>query len=88
MCGIVGLFAFGQQRRVTPDVITAMRDSMVHRGPDAGDLWISDRGHIGLGHRRLSIVDLSNSATQPMPNEDGSVWITFNGEIYNHASFR
>ncbi|MEH2511210.1 asparagine synthase (glutamine-hydrolyzing) [Nitrobacteraceae bacterium AZCC 1564] len=88
MCGIVGVFAFGQQRRVSPEVITAMRDCMVHRGPDGGDLWISERGHIGLGHRRLSIVDLSNSANQPMPNEDGRIWITFNGEIYNHASFR
>jgi len=88
MCGIVGVFAFGQQRRVSPDLIKAMRDCMVHRGPDGGDLWISEQAHIGLGHRRLSIVDLSNSANQPMPNEDGRVWITFNGEIYNHASFR
>jgi asparagine synthase (glutamine-hydrolysing) len=88
MCGIVGVFAFGQQRRVSSDLIETMRDSMVHRGPDGGDLWISEQKHVGLGHRRLSIVDLSNSANQPMPNEDGSVWITFNGEIYNHTSFR
>lgn len=88
MCGIVGVFAYGQQRRVSPDLIKAMRDCMVHRGPDGGDLWISERAHIGLGHRRLSIVDLSNSANQPMPNEDGRVWITFNGEIYNHVNFR
>jgi asparagine synthase (glutamine-hydrolysing) len=65
-----------------------MRDTMAHRGPDGGDGWVSaDRG-VGLGHRRLSIVDLNVAATQPMRNEDGSVLITFNGEIYNHARLR
>ncbi|NJO32070.1 MAG: asparagine synthetase B, partial [Rhodospirillales bacterium] len=65
-----------------------MRDTMLHRGPDGGGTWVAARGHIGLGHRRLSIVDLSTSANQPMPNETESVWITFNGEIYNHSQFR
>lgn len=88
MCGIVGVFAYGQSGRVTPDIIAAMRDTMEHRGPDGGATWVSPRGQIGFGHRRLSIVDLSTSANQPMPNEDESVWITFNGEIYNHGQYR
>jgi len=65
-----------------------MRDTMVHRGPDDAGLWISDDRKAGLGHRRLSIVDLSSSAKQPMCNEDGSLWVSFNGEIYNHLEIR
>jgi len=65
-----------------------MRDTMVHRGPDGAGAWIADDGRIGLGHRRLSIIDLSPAAAQPMCNEDGSLWVSFNGEIYNHAEIR
>jgi len=65
-----------------------MRDRIVHRGPDDGGLWQSDDGRVVLGHRRLSIVDLSPAGHQPMSNEDGAVWMTFNGEIYNHAELR
>lgn len=61
---------------------------MVHRGPDGGGNWISPDGRVGLAHRRLSIIDLSAAASQPMQNEDGTVWITFNGEIYNHVGLR
>src|ERR1039458_4603637 len=61
---------------------------MVHRGPDGGGLWISPDRSVGFGHRRLSIIDLSHAADQPMANEDGSVWGRFNGEIYNHAEIR
>ena len=61
---------------------------MVHRGPDGAGLWISPDGRVGLGHRRLSIIDLSQAASQPMCNEDGTLWISFNGEIYNHAEIR
>lgn len=57
-----------------------------HRGPDDEGVWVS--GSIGLGHRRLSIIDLSPRGRNPMPNEDGTVWITFNGEIYNHRQLR
>ena len=60
-----------------------MRDSMLHRGPDDGGIYVN--GPVGLGHRRLSIVDLSPSGHQPMCNEDGSVWLVFNGEIYNYV---
>ncbi|PYV27562.1 MAG: asparagine synthetase B, partial [Acidobacteria bacterium] len=65
-----------------------MRDVMDHRGPDGVGLWISPDGRVGLGHRRLAIIDLSEAAAQPMSNEDGSLWIAFNGEIYNHAEIR
>jgi asparagine synthase (glutamine-hydrolysing) len=65
-----------------------MRDTMRHRGPDGAGVWVSDDHRIGLGHRRLSIIDLSEAATQPMCNEDGALWISFNGEIYNHADIR
>ncbi len=90
MCGIVGQFNFG----ATPDperdrtLVLAMRDRIAHRGPDDGGLWASSDGRVVFGHRRLSIVDLSPAGHQPMSNEDGTVWITFNGEIYNHAELR
>jgi asparagine synthase (glutamine-hydrolysing) len=91
MCGIVGLYTFGggadagaRDRALT----LQMRDRIVHRGPDDGGLWQSDDGRVVFGHRRLAIVDLSPAGHQPMANEDGQVWITFNGEIYNHAELR
>ena len=61
---------------------------MHHRGPNGGGVWISASEQIGLAHRRLSIIDLSQAATQPMSNQDGKIWITFNGEIYNHVELR
>lgn len=88
MCGITGIFSTSSRRTADPGVLTAMRDSMVHRGPDGGEVWLSPDRTVGLAHRRLSIIDLSNAATQPMCNETGSVWITFNGEIYNHVELR
>jgi len=65
-----------------------MRDTMVHRGPDDAGIFLSPDGAVALGHRRLSIIDLSPAGHQPMCNEDGSVWITYNGEVYNHRSLR
>jgi asparagine synthase (glutamine-hydrolysing) len=89
MCGIVGAFAFKNSAfEVTEPYIARMRDRMAHRGPDGAGAWISDDHRIGLGHRRLSIIDLSKCADQPMCNEDGSLWVVFNGEIYNHADIR
>src|ERR1044071_7866316 len=61
---------------------------MPHRGPDDRGVWLSPDRACALGHRRLSIVDLSSAGHCPMQNGDGSVWITYNGEVYNHASFR
>jgi asparagine synthase (glutamine-hydrolysing) len=88
MCGIVGVFAYGKPGRVNARVISAMRDTMAHRGPDGMGVWISPSAHLGLAHRRLSFIDLSETAKQPMSNEDGRIWVTFNGEIYNHAGLR
>ncbi len=89
MCGIVGILSFENSGfRVTTSLITEMRDTMVHRGPDGADVWVSPSAKVGLGHRRLSIIDLSTCASQPMCNEDGSLWVVFNGEIYNHAEIR
>jgi asparagine synthase (glutamine-hydrolysing) len=89
MCGIVGAMAFGEGSfRVTDGYLSRLRDVMSHRGPDGAGNWIAEDGRVGLGHRRLAIIDLSAVADQPMCNEDGSLWVVFNGEIYNHASVR
>ena len=88
MCGITAIFHYRNSSRVDPDVLKCMRDSMIHRGPDGQGFWISEDRRVGLGHRRLSIVDLSSAASQPMCNEDGNVWVSFNGEVYNHSALR
>ena len=89
MCGIAGILSFDTNRfRVTEPLLVGMRDTMIHRGPDGAGLWIARTGAVGLAHRRLSIIDLSTAASQPMSNEDSSIWIVFNGEIYNHADIR
>jgi asparagine synthase (glutamine-hydrolysing) len=89
MCGINGVLAFADGTfRVSEGYVCRMRDTMAHRGPDGASAWVDAYGRIGLGHRRLSIVDLSEAATQPMSNEDGTLWLTYNGEIYNHAEIR
>ena len=89
MCGIAGAFSFGNPNfEIKESYINNIRDSMIHRGPDGGGTWISEDRKVGFGHRRLSIIDLSNKAGQPMSNQDQSLWITYNGEIYNHAEIR
>ena len=88
MCGIAGILHFESSGPVDPAVLERMRDRMAHRGPDGAGLWLSPDHHVGLGHRRLSIVDLADTANQPMTNEDRSVWLIFNGEIYNHLVLR
>ncbi len=85
MCGICGVVFARPERRVPAEMITRMRESIHHRGPDACGQHLS--GRVGLGHERLSIVDLARGQ-QPMCNEDGTVWITYNGEVYNHALHR
>jgi asparagine synthase (glutamine-hydrolysing) len=87
VCGIVGSFnPLGES--AAPGVVERMRDCMTHRGPDGAGLWQSPDRHCTLGHRRLSIIDLSAAAAQPMLNAAGSVAVTFNGEIYNHHVIR
>ena len=88
MCGIVGIFNTKGTPADDAPVLTRMRDAMLHRGPDDGGLYQSPDRRVTLGQRRLSIVDLSTQGHQPMANEDGTVWITFNGEIYNHEPLR
>ena len=85
MCGIVGLLKLDPRTRPDDGCLLRMREALHHRGPDAAGLRVA--GPAGLGHRRLSIVDV-HGGHQPMANEDESVWITFNGEIYNHAALR
>ena len=86
MCGINGIaFSSRSRRHVDASVLKSMRDVITHRGPDDEGIFID--GPVGLGHRRLSIVDVA-AGHQPMSNEDGSLYITYNGEVYNHADFR
>lgn len=85
MCGIVGVVSSAPVERKH---IETMRDSMVHRGPDAAGLWTSPDARVCLGHRRLAIVDLSQEANQPFVSGDGRFIVTFNGEIYNFRSVR
>ncbi|HEY7547329.1 MAG TPA: asparagine synthase (glutamine-hydrolyzing), partial [Blastocatellia bacterium] len=86
MCGICG-FAVpkNSNRRIDESLLVRMRDTLTHRGPDDAGLFMDAQA--GLGHRRLSIVDLGGGH-QPMPNEDGTVWISYNGEVYNHRDLR
>jgi len=88
VCGIAGLYNYGAAERDEEPDLCRMRDAMAHRGPDAAGLYRSPDRRVVLGHRRLSIVDLSPGGRQPMSNEDGTIWITFNGEIYNHQRHR
>ncbi|MEW6125512.1 MAG: asparagine synthase (glutamine-hydrolyzing) [Acidobacteriota bacterium] len=89
MCGIVGIYEYAVNApTVSESLITAMRDVMPHRGPDDAGVYITPDRRLAFGHRRLSIVDLSPAGHNPMPNEDGTVWITYNGEIYNHQKLR
>jgi asparagine synthase (glutamine-hydrolysing) len=89
MCGIAGVVALEDgDFRVTAPLVMRMREALRHRGPDGGCQWIDPHGRVGLGHRRLSIIDLDARAGQPMSNEDGSLIVVFNGEIYNHAELR
>ena len=85
MCGIAGIVAVDRLDDHAPARATRMRDVITHRGPDEAGLHCD--AHAALAHRRLSIVDLS-TGQQPLSNEDGTIWVSFNGEIYNHADIR
>ena len=87
MCGLCGEVRF-DGGLVDTACVMAMRDRMPHRGPDAAGLYLAPDGRAALGFRRLKIVDLSDVANQPMPNEDGTVQVVFNGEIYNFQGLR
>ena len=81
MCGIAGFCNFAGNQK---DNIERMKDRMLHRGPNAGGTFISEDGQVVLGHRRLSIVDLSENGAQPMTSHSGRYVIAYNGEIYNY----
>ncbi len=85
MCGITGIFSFDSSATVDPVVLTAMRDALVHRGPDGAGMEID--GNVGLAHRRLSIIDLAHGQ-QPMLSPDSNVCLSYNGEIYNYRELR
>jgi asparagine synthase (glutamine-hydrolysing) len=88
MCGICGIRAIRDDFPAGEELVTKMNYTIVHRSPDDGGAWASDEHGVALAHRRLSIIDLSYAGHQPMSNEDGTVWITFGGEIYNHLDLR
>jgi asparagine synthase (glutamine-hydrolysing) len=85
MCGISGIFEFDQDREIERETVHLMNESLRHRGPDDEGIFVG-RG-IGLGHRRLSIIDVAGGH-QPISNEDGTVWVLLNGEIYNYSELR
>lgn len=87
MCGIAGTFSYHSRQPVDKEFVERMTASIAHRGPDGHGYYYSPDRVVGFGHRRLSIIDL-NTGDQPMCNEDRTVWITFNGEIYNYKSLR
>jgi asparagine synthase (glutamine-hydrolysing) len=89
VCGITGIVEFDRAAGgVDEKTLLRMRDTLVHRGPDDAGVYVSPDRRCGLAHRRLSILDLSPAGRQPMANEDGTILVTFNGEIYNHAALR
>ncbi len=85
MCGICGILNFNSEQPVDPDILHRMTRTMVHRGPDEEGFYL--KGPVGLGHRRLSIIDLA-TGSQPIHNEDQSLWIVYNGELYNAPELR
>src|SRR5512144_3113005 len=87
MCGICGEMRFDGRRPREAEIV-AMRDRLLHRGPDSDGVYVSPTAAAALGFRRLRIIDLTPNASQPMPNEDGSVQVVFNGEIYNFQELR
>jgi asparagine synthase (glutamine-hydrolysing) len=89
MCGINGIFAYHYAANpIDRDELARSRDYMASRGPDGKGQWTSDDEHVGFGHRRLSIIDLSEAASQPMMSADSKLVVTFNGEIYNYRELR
>ena len=89
MCGICGfLKTENSAKQYSVKQIQIMNNKMIHRGPDGEGAWVSEDGMCGLGHRRLSIIDLSEDANQPMSSDNGRIQVVFNGEIYNHREIR
>jgi asparagine synthase (glutamine-hydrolysing) len=88
MCGIVGMVQVRNGPPLESGHLLRMREALRHRGPDDAGIWLSHNGRVGLAHRRLSILDLSEAGRQPMHDEIGDAWVTYNGEIYNFMELR
>ena len=89
MCGITGIYSFkGEEDVRFGDSIIQMREALLHRGPDDRGVYISPDKRFYLAHTRLSIIDLTTSGHQPMSDQEGSIWISYNGEIYNYLQLR
>ena len=86
MCGIAGILSLNT-RKIEVEILRKMTDVIEHRGPDGEGHWINPQGTVGFGHRRLSIIDLSDSGKQPMHYMDRYT-LTFNGEIYNYLELK
>lgn len=87
MCGVAGIVTLSAQTRISEPDVRCMLPALRHRGPDGSGIYLDPTGRIGLGHTRLSIIDLEGGA-QPMANEDRTVWVSFNGEIFNYIELR
>src|SRR5438874_6782080 len=88
MCGIAAIFNYKLRSGVERAEMGRMLDHMKRRGPDGAGEWYGLEDAVGLGHRRLSIIDLSENGAQPMASADGKIIVTFNGEIYNYQVLR
>src|SRR5687768_6807405 len=89
MCGIAGLFGYRSSSNASLErVAVGMTDRLRHRGPDAGGVWSDATAGLALGHRRLAIVDLTDTGRQPMQSASGRYVLVFNGEIYNFQELR
>jgi asparagine synthase (glutamine-hydrolysing) len=89
MCGVAGIFGYGNAAPpVRVEEIIRIREAMQPRGPDGAGLWLSPDKQVTLAHRRLAIIDLSEAGAQPMGTADRTVWVVFNGEIYNYRELR
>ena len=88
MCGLAGFLGGRFNQDNATHFLQKMADSMSHRGPDDSGVWFDEPSQIGLGHRRLSILDLSAAGHQPMMSHNGRYVFVFNGEIYNHQALR
>jgi asparagine synthase (glutamine-hydrolysing) len=85
MCGICGIFEFESRAEISPDLVRRMTNTIIHRGPDDEGIYVAPG--VGLGFRRLSIIDVAGGH-QPISNEDGRIWVMLNGEIYNYPELR
>src|SRR3954468_6569872 len=89
MCGISGALVLDRAGEpITENLLAGMNAPIAHRGPDGAGLWLAPDRRVGFAHRRLAIVDLSPAGAQPMSDAAGEIWLTYNGEIYNHAALR